>query len=309
MIIVKVMGGLGNQMQQYALYRKLLSLGKSAKLDLSWFEDKKLQAGILAPRELELRRFAHLPMKVCTPEEKRRLTGSGSIASRIVRKLTGNRKVFEEYEMYHPEILKMDDTYLVGYFACNKYYADILPGLRKDFIFPVSSNEETARRNEEIRREMESGKEIPVSIHIRRGDYLDSANAGLLGGICTPEYYAGAVHLLEKRFPDDMLHFYVFSDDPAFARECGFGSKGEPVTVCDWNTGEDNMLDMELMSHCRCHITANSTFSFWGARLCSREDPVFIRPLRHRNNQIPEPEEMHALWEDWILIDTDGKTV
>ena len=70
MIIVEVMGGLGNQMQQYALYRKLESLGKDARLDVSWFLDKERQTKVLASRKLELSWFENLPAKYCTQEEK-----------------------------------------------------------------------------------------------------------------------------------------------------------------------------------------------------------------------------------------------
>jgi len=81
------------------------------------------------------------------------------------------------------------------------------------------------------------------------------------------------------------------------------------MTVCDWNKDDESLLDMDLMSHCQWNIAANSTFSFWGGRLNPRADAVRIRPLRHRNNQIPEAAVMKELWEGWTLIDLDGKVV
>lgn len=75
MIIVEVMGGLGNQMQQYALYRKLESLGKDARLDVSWFLDQERQTKVLASRKLELSWFENLPAKYCTQEEKQEILG------------------------------------------------------------------------------------------------------------------------------------------------------------------------------------------------------------------------------------------
>ena len=313
MIIVKVQGGLGNQMQQYALYRKLKKQGKNVKLDISWFEDAKLQERIAAPRQLELRYFQDLPMDLCTEAEAKKLTGGDSLFAKVKKKLAGNSKVFEESRMYHPEIFDMEEKYLTGYFACNKYYADILPELKELFRFPVSSDAEGRRKNELTIQEMERSDEISVSIHLRRGDYLDAINADILGGICTPAYYAGAVRYLEEnaasalgRDADTPLHFYVFSDDPEYARSLSFGSRGEQMTVCDWNTGSDNLLDMELMAHCRCCITANSTFSFWGARLNRHDNAVLIRPLYHRNNQKPDPEQMHDYWKGYVLLDRDG---
>lgn len=310
MLIVKVMGGLGNQMQQYALYRKLLSLGKEAKLDVSWFYDEKAQANASAPRELELKRFVNLPMDIATEAEIRALSGNGSVFAKVAKKL-GRSKIFEESEMYHPEIFSMDDRYLVGYFACNQYYADIMDELRRLFVFPKSQKEEVIAYNRELIREMENPEEISASIHLRRGDYLEGVNAGLLCGICTPEYYRGACCFLEEKLAEEgrPIHFYVFSDDPAFARTCSFGSRGEKITICDGNTGEDNLLDIDLMRHCRCNITANSTFSFWGARLNDNPDRVLVRPLWHRNNQTPDPARMRDYWQGFTLIDRDGKVV
>ena len=63
MVIVRAMGGLGNQLQQYALYRKLEHMGKDARLDTSWFFDEELQAGMAAGRELELAYFDSLPRR------------------------------------------------------------------------------------------------------------------------------------------------------------------------------------------------------------------------------------------------------
>ena len=77
--------------------------------------------------------------------------------------------------------------------------------------------------------------------------------------------------------------------------------------VVDWNMGEDSIYDMELMSHCKHNICANSTFSLWGAKLNTHEDKMMIRPLRHDNYETEAPEKIKELWEKWILIDNEGK--
>lgn len=305
MIIVRAAGGLGNQMQQYALYRKLKSLGRDAKMDLSWFDEAD-QRSVQTPRALELLRFRDLPLDVCTKQEKKALAGGSGIAAKIGRKLFGSGHVFEESEMYHPEIFAMEDMYLQGYFACEKYYADILPALRKDFVFPEAESGDAAKRNAAF---LKNAADDPgsVSIHIRRGDYLAPENAALLGGICTDAYYGGAIREVRKAAGGAPLTFYVFSDDPEYARTLHFGDAQEENIVADWNTGEDNLLDMQLMSACRANICANSTFSFWGARLNARGDRICVRPSSHRNNQVSEKEKMHDYWKGWILIDKEGK--
>lgn len=63
------------------------------------------------------------------------------------------------------------------------------------------------------------------------------------------------------------------------------------------------------MSRCRANICANSTFSFWGARLNGREDKITIRPAKHKNSQVIDPIRMHELWEGWVLVDEMGKVL
>ncbi len=303
MIIVWIGGGLGNQMQQYALSEKLMNLGKEVKHDLSWFE-KENQEKASMPRPLELDTFSGTRLIPCTASEKHAFLGSDGFFSKLKRKVAGNSLLFRESKMYHPEIFDMEQGYVQGYFACEKYYADILPDLRRQFVFPKSAFPENERKNEQLKEEMK--QTFSVSVHLRRGDYLDAENAALLGGICTPAYYEGAVEEI-RRHAEGPLSFYVFSDDPEYASTLHFGKPDEKNTVVDWNTGAESLLDMELMSSCRANICANSTFSFWGARLNAREDKISVRPSSHRNNQISVPEEMHDYWKNWILVDREGR--
>ena len=311
MIIIKVMGGLGNQMQQYALYEKFRVLGRETKLDISWFEDARQQEKVLAKRSLELRQFESLRFETADRRECAAILGKGAllgegglsraagIIGKVKRKLNPAADPhFYEADMYHPEIFSFENKYLEGHWACEKYYHDIMPLLREKIRFPDSRNPQ----NERMAEQME--QENSVSLHIRRGDYLDPENAGMFGGICTDAYYAAAMNYVRERMPD--AHFYLFSDDTAYLKE---HFKGAEYTIVDWNRGADNFFDCELMSHCRANICANSTFSFWGARLNGREDKITIRPAKHKNSQVIDPARMHALWEDWVLIDEKGSVL
>lgn len=310
MIIIKVMGGLGNQLQQYALYEKFRSLGKEAKLDISWFEDEKQQEKVLARRSLELLLFDGLAFEKASRKEYEALLGedggSGSGLSgaaaflrKVKRKLSpASDPHFYETDMYHPEIFSFENKYLEGHWACEKYYHDILPLLREKIRFPKSQNPENARAAERMERENS------VSVHIRRGDYLDPENAGMFGGICTDEYYETAMDYVRERMPN--ARFYLFSDDTAYLKE---HFQGEDCAIVDWNHGADSFYDCWLMSHCRANICANSTFSFWGARLNGRKDRLAIRPAKHKNSQTIDPERMHELWEGWVLIDEKGRVL
>ena len=308
MIIVEVMGGLGNQMQQYALYRKLESLGKDARLDVSWFLDKDRQTKVLASRKLELSWFENLPAKYCTQEEKQAILGKNTLVGKLKKKLLGgSNRHFTESDMYHPEIFDLEDAYLSGFWACEAYYADILPMLRSQIHFPDPEKGEgwdleAAAKNKETMERMK--QETSVSIHIRRGDYLDAKNAEMFGGICTDAYYEAAISYIKEQTPD--AHFYVFSDDSAYVKNA---YPGKEFTVVDWNTGKNSLFDMQLMSCCNHNICANSTFSFWGARLNPSPDKVMIRPSKHKNSQNIVPEEMKRLWDGWVLIDGKGRII
>ncbi|WP_024867359.1 alpha-1,2-fucosyltransferase [Butyrivibrio sp. FCS014] len=309
MLIVQIAGGLGNQMQQYAVYYKLKKMGKDVKLDLSWF-DPGVQKNMLAPREFELSIFKDLEYEVCTDEERDyflKRNGFQKLSGKIARKLglrdNDNPKVFSEKEMYHPEIFDLDDKYIKGYFACQKYYSDVLPELAEKFLFPEHSDEMLHTRNMTLAAKMDG--ESSVSVHIRRGDYLDPPNFAILGNIATEEYYEGAMNYFLVKDPD--THFYIFTSDHEYARE-KFSDESR-YTIVDWNTGRNSVQDLMLMSHCRGNICANSTFSFWGARLNRRPDRKVIRTYKMRNNQPVNPEIMHDYWGDWILMDEKGSII
>ena len=305
MVIIRLMGGLGNQLQQYALYEKFNTLGRDVRLDTSWFEGG--QQGLLAKRKIEIDRFRGVSYRAASPEEVRKLRGSESLAARAIRKLSGgsmpgNKKRFTESDQYHPEIFGLTDAYLEGYWACEYYYADILPLLREKIVFPYSEEKRIETLMELAGMDCE--KDSMVSMHIRRGDYLDPANSSLLGGICTDEYYNAALEYVRKYVNDP--HFFIFTDDIEYART---KYSSNEYTVVDINHDDNNYLDMGLMAACAHHICANSTFSFWGARLDGKMSKIQIRPSIHRNNQVCVPEKMHEWWKNWTIITPGGETV
>lgn len=296
MIIIHVMGGLGNQLYQYALYEKYKFLGKEAKLDLYAYmaaegEDREWRA-------LELAWLDALQYEVCTTEERNLfLDSSMRWADRVRRKFTGRRdRTVREHADYMPEIFSMDNVYLYGFWGCERYYTEIIPLLQEKIRFPESAD----TRNQETVEAMRC--ENAVSIHIRRKDYLTVADGKRYMGICTDQYYASAMKYIAEHV--DHPVFYIFSDDPVYAR-AHYHQKN--MRIVDWNTGRESLHDMELMSHCRYNICANSTFSIWGARLNRYPDKIMIRPLHHDNYETCDVETVHRNWPGWILVDAEGK--
>lgn len=296
MVIIHVMGGLGNQLYQYALSEKLKSLGKEVKLDLYAYRDAEGEDREW--RGLELEWLDGLDYEVCTKAERTVfLDNSMKLTDRVRRKLFGRKsRQVSENRAYMPEIFDMDDVYLYGFWGCERYYTDILPALREKIIFPESSNPRNREAMEAMRREN------AVSIHIRRKDYLAVADGKRYMGICTDAYYESAVKYLSGRVDNPV--FYVFSDDVDYARS-HYDKPG--MHIVDWNTGRDSMHDMELMSRCRHNICANSTFSMWGARLNRHQDKIMIRPLHHDNYEDMDAAQIRENWKGWVLIDADGR--
>lgn len=300
MVIIHVMGGLGNQLYQYAMYEKLKSIGKTVKLDLYAYteavgEDKEW-------RKLELSRFEEMHFDVCTKKERRAfLDNSRKPWDRMRRKLCGRQdRTVRENAEYMPEIFDMDNVYLYGFWGCERYYKNILPWLREKIIFPKSDNPEVAKHNVACIKQMAA--ENAVSIHVRRSDYLSVAGGARYMGICTEAYYQEAMRYIEKHVEKPV--YYIFSDDTEYVKS---KFKGNNIHIVDWNLGSDSLFDMQLMSRCRHHICANSTFSMWGAMLNPNEDKLMLRPLRHDNYEKAAVEEVQQNWTGWILLDKDGK--
>lgn len=296
MVIIHVMGGLGNQLYQYALYEKYRFLGREAKLDL--YAYKAAEGADREWRALELEWLDALRYEVCTADERRLfLDNSMKLADRVRRKLTGRRdRTVRESADYMPEIFVMDDVYLYGFWGCERYYTDIIPLLQERIRFPVSGNP----RNREVMEAMEL--ENAVGIHIRRKDYLTVADGKRYMGICTDAYYDSAMNYIAERVENPM--FYIFSDDLAYA---GAHFNRKNMIVVDWNTGRESLYDMELMSRCRHNICANSTFSIWGARLNQNPGKITVRPLRHDNYETADAATVCENWPGWTLIDAAGK--
>lgn len=306
MIIVGIKGGLGNQLQQYALYRKFIAMGVEARVDLSWYKEAS-QDNVAAKRKVEMDYFPGVTYQTCTSDEKDRLTGGDGIIGRLKRKLSSKLglplvRMYTESSMYDMDLLSKRDYYLEGYFANEFYYIDILGELKKELEFPIDKSSNSDKLMEYTNKMKE---ENSVSIHLRRGDYLDAINQAMFGDICTDEYYQLAVDYVVNNVSGPK--FYIFSDDSDYASEYAkeLNNKGLLAEVIDINHKEESFYDIYLMSKCKHHITANSTFSFWGARL-SDADGIKIRPSKQKNSQ-EFCEEMRTWWSGWTFISPAGE--
>ena len=293
MLIIRMQGGLGNQLYEYSMYEKLKSLGKEVYLDKTDYTDK---AKFRDKRELELEYFDCFSYELCTEKQRKKLVDDKrTFWARVRRKLLGDySKILRENKDYMPEVFDADDKYLIGWWNCEKYYEDIIPMLQKKIVFPKRYNRQTKDLLEKL-----EGKKNTVSIHIRLGDYVEKSS--MYGNICTDAYYQAAIAYIEENIGNPEI--YLFSDEPIQAAKM-LGNM--QVTVVDWNVGKDSMYDMLIQSKCAHNICANSTFSMWGARLNTNPDKIMIRPLKHDNKQKITVDYVKETWKNWIIIDEEG---
>lgn len=271
LFIIKMSGGLGNQMFQYALYRQLLAQGKPAKID-----DVTEYQGI-GVREKHLRQAFGITYEKCTREELVALTDAYmDIWSRIRRKITGRktRSYMEHQFNYDEAVFQQEAAYFEGCWQTEKYFSGIKRELLEAFTFRCEIDDNNRRFLEQIQT-TES-----VSIHIRRGDYLTGAVQNLYGNICTDEYYERAMKRIQERVPD--VFYYVFTNDIPWAKK---HLQGEQYAIVDCNDESTGYLDMMLMSHCKHNIIANSSFSWWAAWLNRNPEKIVIAPDRWLNGK------------------------
>ena len=286
MIVIEASGGLGNQMFQYALYKKLEFMNKDVAFDTSFFRSKQNL------RELEIGVFG-VQYKSITDKEAACIRGYGyqdSILDKLKYKFKPSKiKTYRDViEKFQPEVLTMDNVYLCGYWQSEKYFKDIRHIILKEFDFPA----EIKKKTEVLCEQME--KENSVSIHIRRSDYLTEQNAKIYGNICTETYYENAIAYMDSQI--DSPQYYVFTDDLAWAREY---FKEDRFSIVDEYRGKDSYTDMYLMSRCKHNIIANSSFSWWGAWLNQNPEKKVLAPKKWFHNH--EKEEI--VCEDWIRIE------
>jgi hypothetical protein len=288
MIIVKLKGGLGNQMFQYAIGRRLAEhYHTKLKLDLSLYQDEETD---VTPRNFQLNRF-FTTAEIARPKDLKLFFTAGSLINKA-RKFWANSKYIAEQSIrFNPEFLHFGrNCYLDGYWQCESYFSDIKGLIRKEFRLKQSFEGKNRHLANLI------GSVNAVSLHIRRGDYVENPVTKQFHGSCSPEYYEKAIHHMGSKINDP--HFFVFSDDPAWVAN-NFRINF-PMTIVDNNNESNGFEDMRLMSICKDHIIANSSFSWWGAWLNGREEKIVIGPQKWFND--PSIDTSTVIPETWLKI-------
>lgn len=288
MIITKLQGGLGNQMFQYAIARSLSSKD-AVYLDLSFLKNNNTSSDHFTKRDFELGIFP-VSYKVLS-DKVRNIFFSKSLTNKTLRKfLYGNLTHIKQSENEIVNLPASANIYLDGYFQSEKYFAYIKEILLTDFTFPDLDAE-----NEIVLKKINT-VENAVSIHLRRGDYLKPEVQKYHGSLPS-EYYLEGINFLDENFEN--CSFFVFSDDISYCKEIFKNIKN--IEYIDHNHGKNSWKDMYLMTQCRHHIIANSSFSWWGAWLAQKEGKT-IAPKNWFNKEVANFDIQDIIPQKWITI-------
>lgn len=285
MIVVHVVGGLGNQLFQYALGRRLaLDRNVALTLDLGWFASQnkrkfsldkyKIIAGVASEGDiLRVRNFSRSAV----------LNKAFKFLERSMP-YWKRREVIEESSLFYDRnILNAPkNCMLFGYWQSEKYFDTVGNFLREELVtdipmelFPLVN-------------EMSWGDS--VSVHIRRGDYVTENSNHL---VCPIDYYTKSIELIAQKIQSP--RFYVFSDDNDWVLENFRMDYPFKIVEPKWS----DVINLHLMSCCHHHVNANSSFSWWGAWLGEAKDSIVIVPKRWF---IDRPFPKDRVPDRWIRI-------
>ena len=294
MITIILQGGLGNQMFQYAAAKALASrLNTNVRLDLSVFK-------------------IHHNKNWCRPYELDSIfdvDASHFYSLSLVKKIwiavlyeyrykpLGKwlKKFFHVFDSSTQSIDQwhqcQDNTTLWGYFGSEAYFKDKRNEILEVFRFKNILDE----KNKAVAELIQNTNS--VSVHIRRGDYLNEVNSKVFVSL-TPKWYHEAIRKVKEKAEN--AHFFFFSDDMDWVRDT-FGDINN-ATFVDWNSGADSYKDMQLMSLCKHNIIPNSTFSWWGAWLNTNPNKMVIAPAVFYVNEKSNDSYRQNMPKEWILL-------
>ena len=259
---VRLSGGLGNQLFQYAAGRALsLRSGANLLLDVSFYLRKRRRQ-----RQLDIARFPICGTLVPAASDDRAGRWMRALGYSLRNALRPGTTYREPHASFDDEFPRLRAPVTIdGYFQSEKYFRDYSAVIREDLSIPEPTDPATRRIGERIK------SDEGTSLHVRRGDYVTDPKASETYVACSPDYYHAAMERIEGSGP-----VFVFSDDISWAKENLRDVK--PLVFPEGAPSRSAMDDFWLMSQARNHIIANSTFSWWSAWLAVPDRGVTVAP-------------------------------
>jgi hypothetical protein len=302
MIIIRISEGLGNQMFQYALGRMLSEKHHTSLImDVSFYNH---QSPGRSQRKFLLDQFT-ITAQIAEPSDFQKAglpdTTQYGVYARFTRKLfrllelrkpiKKKRIILEPNFRFIPDILETSDNiFLSGVWQSEKYFSAIKPIIQKEF----SLKKPLSNRAQDFKRIIDADQ-CSVSLHIRRGDYVTGLQSSTFHGLCSLEYYKEAIAYIAKDNPQ--LSLFVFSDDIDWIKS-HLQTQFPTTYVSDGHIPDYE--ELHLMSLCKHHIIANSSFSWWGAWLGTRENSLTIAPQAWFTSQTIDTKDL--IPTSWITL-------
>lgn len=289
MIIVRLMGGMGNQMFQYAAGRRLATKHKTVlKFDLSFLLDRTPRENFTY-RDYDLdvfniqENFANAcELNNFAPHDK-------SLIATIKRKLKQNVIIKEPNLHFFYDILLSapNNSYLEGYWQSEKYFFDIENVIRKEFTLRFDFDSETKKIADKIK------SSNAICLNVRRGDFVNNN----FHGACDLEFYFKSIEYISDKVSKP--HFFIFSDDIDW---CINNLKiNFPYSiVTHLYAGKKFEYYLKLMTLCKHYIIPNSTFGWWGAWLNQNPEKIVIAPIKWYKNISDSSNDL--IPKDWIRL-------
>lgn len=295
-IIVRIKGGLGNQMFCYAAARRLQIIN-NAELII----DSK--TGFVRDKEYNRKYALHafkIPFRLANKKE--RLEPIERYRRGIMKYLS-KRKEFHERNyieqdknLFDKRLLEfkiIQNVIIDGLWLSQKYFIDQEDYIRKDFEFNEPKDSENKRIYSMIKKDAKS-----VSLHVRWYFPPDSDSRSLEYNV-NIDYYIRAINFIKNQI--DNPHFYIFSDYPHHV-EAILKKEIDAYTLVTHNVEEEMAYaDMWLMSNCVHHIIANSTFSWWGAWLDNNKEKIVIAPPASKS-KVYEWGGSDQIPDEWLVM-------
>ena len=287
MIIVKLNGGLGNQMFQYAYGRALQErFGDELFLDVEEFRRTYGHE----PRHYSLEAF-NLPetVKILSIKESKTLL-PWKILHKLNRSL--NVKIASLFHVYWwrssgYRALNVKDTrnrrcYFYGYWQSERYFHEISQIIRTEFEVKTDFLDDSRLYLPDI------VDKNSVCVHIRRGDYVTQNMIA-----CDEEYYLKGMKYIRDQYQD--ANFLIFTDDIQWVKENIHFQF--PVRYVEMQDPDYEVL--RLMYMCRHFVISNSSFSWWAQYLGTAKNKIVVAPrIWHAHN----PNERSIYQDSWILM-------
>jgi len=271
MIIVKLLGGLGNQMFQYAVAKVIADKHNTeVKFDL-----RGLYAGEDTRKTFELDVFG-IPEIQASHKEYFPFYRQSLFGSTILWNLIKKHKKFIHYKekafTYDPNLIKNSSPNMLlrGLFQSEKYFAFKRDLILKEFTFKNPLTDKNLSISKKI------ANENSVALHIRRGEFASDPQINKKIGTVPIDFYYKALNFIKENIQNPV--FYIFSDTPEWVKK-NFKIPKSSIII-DWNTEKSSYIDMQLMSLCKHNIIANSTFSWWAAWLNKNPNKIVIAPKK-----------------------------